>query len=103
MDFFLLELVGCDVVLGVQWLQTLGTISWNFKRLTMQFNHHEQDVVLQGMMSTQLLEESSCSEINKLKKKGIILQQINEPEIITSVQNCPKNVQKILDEFHNVF
>lgn len=96
--------MGCDVVLGVWWLQILGTISGNFKKLTMQFNHHEQDVVLQEIMSTQLLEERSCSEISKLeKKKKVILQLINEPESLASVQEHPKIVHKLLDQFNDVF
>lgn len=37
LHFFLLELVGCDMVLVVQWLQTLEIVSWNFRKLTMQF------------------------------------------------------------------
>ena len=36
-DFFLLPLEGCDVVLGVQWLGTLGPILWDFGRMQMQF------------------------------------------------------------------
>jgi hypothetical protein len=29
-DFFILPLAGCDAVLGVQWLHTLGPIIWDF-------------------------------------------------------------------------
>ncbi|KAL6322911.1 hypothetical protein AAG906_021816 [Vitis piasezkii] len=32
-DFYILTLGGCDIVLGVQWLQTLGPILWDFSRL----------------------------------------------------------------------
>ena len=28
---------GCDMVLGIQWLSSLGTISWDFKYLHMEF------------------------------------------------------------------
>lgn len=33
-DLFVINLVGCDVILRVQWLKTLGTIAWNFEQLT---------------------------------------------------------------------
>lgn len=29
-DFHLLVVTGCDMVLGVDWLETLGFIGWNF-------------------------------------------------------------------------
>ena len=34
-NFSLLELGGCGIVLGTQWLSTLGVISWDFKKLLM--------------------------------------------------------------------
>lgn len=37
-DFYLLPLGGCDVVLGVSWLSTLGPILWDFLKLTMSFD-----------------------------------------------------------------
>jgi hypothetical protein len=37
-EFFVLPLAGCQVVLGVQWLRTLGPILWDFGKLTMQFS-----------------------------------------------------------------
>jgi hypothetical protein len=34
-DLFILPLAGCDTVLGIQWLQTLEPILWDFSALTM--------------------------------------------------------------------
>nr|GEV07607.1 RNA-directed DNA polymerase, eukaryota [Tanacetum cinerariifolium] len=34
-DVMLLPLRGCEMVLGIQWLSTLGTIEWNFKEPVM--------------------------------------------------------------------
>ncbi|XP_038704764.1 uncharacterized protein LOC120000718 [Tripterygium wilfordii] len=41
MNLFVLPLGGCDIVLGVQWLQTVSPVLWDFQELTMQFtvNH----------------------------------------------------------------
>lgn len=37
-DVLLIDLGGCDMVLGVRWLATLGPIYWDFKELFMQFD-----------------------------------------------------------------
>ena len=34
-DCLVLSLKGCDMVLGVQWLKSLGPILWDFTTLTM--------------------------------------------------------------------
>ena len=39
LTFNLLDLEGCGIVLGTQWLSTLGVISWDFKNLVMGFKH----------------------------------------------------------------
>jgi len=36
-DAYIVSLGSCDMVLGVQWLSTLGSILWNFEDLTMEF------------------------------------------------------------------
>ncbi|KAJ0103623.1 hypothetical protein Patl1_06047 [Pistacia atlantica] len=37
-DFYVLTLGECDIVLGVQWLRTLGPILWDFVQLRMEFS-----------------------------------------------------------------
>jgi len=36
-NMLLLPLGCCDIVLGIEWLITLGDILWNFSKLTMEF------------------------------------------------------------------
>ena len=43
---------GCDVVLGIQWLITLGPILWDFKELTMQFNWQGSSITWTGLHLT---------------------------------------------------
>jgi len=48
-DLFKLPLAGCDIVLGIQWLHTLGPIFGDFVKLKMQFSLQGQSCVLQGI------------------------------------------------------
>ena len=61
------------MVLGTQWLCTLGEIVWDFKLLTMRFCYFGKEVFLQGLH----MSPSTFSEENKLfssaEKKGLVL------------------------------
>jgi len=48
-DMLLIPLGSCDMVLGVQWLSTLGTVKWNFKELKMEFVCKGRTHVLRGI------------------------------------------------------
>ncbi|GKB58284.1 reverse transcriptase [Tanacetum coccineum] len=47
-DVMVLPLAACEMVLGVQWLASLGDIRWNFQKLTMSFTYKKQHVMLRG-------------------------------------------------------
>ena len=53
-DTSIVPLGSYDMILGVQWLATLGSILWNFERLTMEF-------VFQGRR--HLLERQKNEEV----------------------------------------
>lgn len=38
--FYLLDIVGCDAILGTQWLKLLGPIMWEFFDMWMKFWHN---------------------------------------------------------------
>ncbi|KAH7572255.1 hypothetical protein JRO89_XS04G0228500 [Xanthoceras sorbifolium] len=48
-EFFILPLEGYDIVMGTQWLQTLGPIQWDFSKLYMTFCLNGRKVTLQGL------------------------------------------------------
>ncbi|GKG37121.1 hypothetical protein Tco_0447294, partial [Tanacetum coccineum] len=49
-----LPLSGCEIVLGIQWLSTLGDMQCNFKKLIMKFNHKGRQLVLRAMNNTHV-------------------------------------------------
>lgn len=67
-DFLVLPLRGCDLVLGVQWLQTLGPITWDFTALTMQFFVEDKLVTLQGLQGGAV-QIASKQQLSKLPDK----------------------------------
>ena len=48
-NFLVLQLRVCDLVLGVQWLQTLGPITWDFSKLNMKFTLDNKLVTLESI------------------------------------------------------
>ncbi|GJX49659.1 reverse transcriptase [Tanacetum coccineum] len=49
-NVMILPLGGCDMVFGVQWLATMGSIQWNFKTLVMKFTYQNKKVILRGVI-----------------------------------------------------
>ncbi|KAG7552546.1 Retrotransposon gag domain [Arabidopsis thaliana x Arabidopsis arenosa] len=60
-DLMVIPLRGCDMVLGVQWMETLGPITCDFKKLEMQFRLGHKKVLLQG------IRQGSVRDVKALK------------------------------------
>ena len=58
---------GADVVLRVQWLQSLGTITLNFQELLMKFSAEGKEVELRGIAGKPGKIISSNGMTNLLK------------------------------------
>lgn len=56
--FYVLPIQGAELVVRVQWLQTLGPIRIDYGNLTMQFVYQGALVVLQGENGEQLIQIS---------------------------------------------
>jgi hypothetical protein len=66
---FSIDMGICDIVLGVEWLRTLGPILMDFKELTMQFQQNVQRYQFQGLIvGSPKIISSHCME-NILKKE----------------------------------
>jgi hypothetical protein len=48
-DFYLLPMDVCEIVLGTQWLRMLGPIWWDFSKLLMRFSWGGREVELRGI------------------------------------------------------
>ncbi|XP_019431364.1 PREDICTED: uncharacterized protein LOC109338552 [Lupinus angustifolius] len=74
-DVMLLPLGCCDIVLGIEWLITLGDITWNFNKLTMEFCLQGRRHVLRG--ATQFECKSvKAQQLEKAMLMGVHLSMI---------------------------
>jgi hypothetical protein len=66
---FAIDMGSCDIVLGADWLRTLGPILMDFKELTMQFDQEGHQYKFQGITvgSPKVI---SSHRMEKLLKKG---------------------------------
>lgn len=62
-DAYIVSLSSCDMVLGVQWLSTLGSILWNFENLTMEFFFQGKETCAEGHQEGRnILDKGKGSE-----------------------------------------
>ncbi|XP_042972855.1 uncharacterized protein LOC122304664 [Carya illinoinensis] len=95
---------GCDVVLGVEWLKTLGSITWNFLDMSMSFTWEGQAIKLKGLTSAtvQMLVGAKGFKSDFVNKQGWLFQLMlidHEP-----TKMCVEGpVSALLEEFADVF
>jgi hypothetical protein len=103
-DFYIISLGGCDMVLGVQWLQTLGPILSDFSLMTMQYSIGGVSTLLQGLSPLELtLEEGGrFLKPDASANKGFLLKLISGS---TDHPNptCPPAIQSLLHTYKSAF
>jgi hypothetical protein len=101
-EAYMIILAGCDMVLGIQWLLTLGPIIWNFKVLTMEFTMANQSYMLQGLIAPFLWEESDLMGSKEENSKGLFLHLLDNVEDSVS-EPLGLEVEELLGSFEDVF
>jgi hypothetical protein len=100
---FSIDMGGCRIVLGVEWLCTLRPILMDFKELTMQFQHEGQQYKFQDI-TTGSPEIISSHGMEKLLKKVHfnIISQLHSIQAI-EIPFVHPNLQSILSKHQFVF
>lgn len=112
-DIFVLPIWGMDVVLGMQWLQTLGPCLHDHKALTMEFEWNGKMVKLAGS-STLATQQLSLSKLHTLLRDGevrdvcIIAEVSSEDcktdEALKKIElTFPVDEQGLFTEFKDIF
>eukprot|EP00268_Persea_americana_P037579 TRINITY_DN37239_c5_g1_i1.p1 TRINITY_DN37239_c5_g1~~TRINITY_DN37239_c5_g1_i1.p1 ORF type:complete len:204 (+),score=23.86 TRINITY_DN37239_c5_g1_i1:1076-1687(+) len=102
-DIFLLSLKGSDVVLGVQWLQKLGPVVWDFNNLTMDFtvNHHQYHLHGQPKAIVSPATVQSLERILKHRSQGFLMQLTSS--ITGKTEQLPEDLNSLIQVFSSIF
>ncbi|KAJ1407426.1 Retrotransposon gag domain [Sesbania bispinosa] len=75
-DIMLIPLGGYDLVLGIEWLVTLGDIVWNFEKLQMEFKINGKRHVLRGSAQGGI-KTIRKQQVGKVLAEGVHLSMIH--------------------------
>jgi len=94
---------GADVVLGVQWLQSLGTVAFNFQELFMKFYVKGREVELRGIVGKprNIISSNGMTKLLKKEQRGVIAQ-LCSLDVSTSKSSISPDLQKVLDNHSKV-
>lgn len=107
-DFIVLPIKGCDMVLGVQWLHSLGPIVWNFASLTMQFGYIGKSCTLQGIMPGSLhvysgSQLSKCITISGMGPGPVLLTSTVQADLKLTGGEISQELEELLSEYADIF
>eukprot|EP00253_Pinus_taeda_P003917 PITA_03917 len=95
---------GVDVVLGVQWLQSLGTINFNFQELFMKFSVEGKEVELRVILGKlgNIISFNGMTKLLKKEQRGVLVE-LCLLDVPTSESSISPDLQKVLDNHSKVF
>ena len=67
-DLRLLQLGGCDVVLGVDWMKEVSPISFDFNRMEVSFDKEGRKMTLSGEKESRSCKMISRRKLHKMQK-----------------------------------
>ena len=104
-DLNVLPLGDYELVLGIQWLRTLGVIQWDFMAMSMKFQQFETTITLVGLHLTDLTlqEGKQFKKKKKLVRKGIMLHIVSLVSVTTSPQPYDPAIEQLLTESASVY
>jgi hypothetical protein len=100
---FAIDMGGCNIVLGAEWLRTLGPILMDFQNLTMQFDQGDHTHKFQGITAGSP-EIINSHRMEKLLKKGHsgVIAQLHAIQA-TEIPPVPQDLQALLTKHQTVF
>jgi hypothetical protein len=95
---------GADVLLGIQWLQSLGTVAFNFQELFMKFLLEGKEIELRGITGKpgKVISSNGMTQLLKKGHQGIIAKLLSL-DVQTSKPSIPQDLQRIIDKHSKVF
>lgn len=115
-DVMVLPLGCCDLVLGVQWLSTLGPIIWDFTKSQMEFSIEGRRFVLRGAKQTSIKLINNKSSSHAVQQGAqLCFLYLNKTENSIAVPCCtlmsmedhslglPATIEDLIQEFQDIF
>jgi hypothetical protein len=95
---------GVDFVLGVEWLQSSGTVALSFQYIFMIFSSEGKEIELRGIQG-KLSKVITSNNMTKLLKKGHhgVIAQLCSLDIQPSISFAPVDLQKVIINHSKVF
>ena len=103
-----LELQGSDMVLGVQWLQSLGRVIHDWKNLTMKFTMDGKEHVIRGDAIKTILY-GTVHSLQKLMANGLTMFMMQMVKVTDSlplnaiVGEQTQELEHLLMEYQQIF
>lgn len=103
--FKLLPIGTYDVILGTDWLMTLGTMNIDWSKKCMEFTKANKPIKVQGIqVQVDQCVASSGEQLKSMLKQGLVMHILQLQEVLNDQEftTNPKILQ-ILEEFSQVF
>lgn len=97
---FAMDIQGVDIVLGAQWLRTLGNIIFNYEKMFMLYQQKGRCIKLQGptMPTIDIVSSHRMEKILRRNLEGVVLS-CYKVEIVELLED----VQQIINKYSQVF